>query len=236
MKGEKEFFFSTKCEFFLFVILRKKLNIMIKLFIEQKSNSLGFSLDNTLFKNSQILKVACVFFDKTSYFTNFLLFHKVGYPFFVFMCTSFAYFYFESIKHIVLMVNLYGISNFLSILSELSFDFQLSLLLFFLFYQVVSVNTILAYSEKISEFMKTKYQDNERLKKLHYNSGLSSFLRSSAPLAAAVSVFLGMEALETHKVQVGFETWGKVAQTAAENGQPIPDCPVKITVLTHNKN
>lgn len=59
--------------------------------IEKKLQKLSIFLDKTLLKNSTCDNFFCVLFDKTTRLTHFVLFHKFGYPMFLFLIGFFIH-------------------------------------------------------------------------------------------------------------------------------------------------
>lgn len=203
--------------------------------IDIKLHKLGSFLDKTLLKKSTRYNFFCVFFDFTSRITNFFLFHRFGYPLFLFFIGIFIHYYFETINIFFLNIKLFGFSKIFDIFLSMPFGFQFSILFVFIFYEIIFINTILAYSEKINFFMKNKYHENI-MKDLHYNSGLSSAIRSLVPATAAVCIFCGKDAIEAFKVKTISNDWKEVSHIALANGKPIPEHPVKIIVHTTTIN
>jgi hypothetical protein len=140
------------------------------LFIESKLHSIGFIFDTKVFKNSLIFKISCVFFDNTTKITSFLLFNTMGYSCFFFFLAFFFYSNFEAANEFILKFQLFGVSQRTSIIFSMPISFQFFILFILLFYQTIFLNTLLAYSKKIGVFMKTKYNDEDILKKRYYNS------------------------------------------------------------------
>ena len=204
---------------------------MIKFYLEQKLHFLGLFLDTNLFRNKKIFHVACFFFEKTSRFTTFLLFNNLGYCFFLFSIGLWINFYYSVLHVFFLEVKLFGFLKIVDIFISKPFGFQFFILFFFIFYQVIFLNTILAYSNKIQLFMKRKYHENI-LKELHYNSGLGRFTRSLVPAAMTVCIICGKDLMEAYKLQVASNDWKEVALASIEKGQPVPENPVKIVAHT----
>jgi hypothetical protein len=159
--------------------------------MEKKLRALGMMVDMTLFKSSSIFHFFCLFFDKTTKCTSFLLFDSVGYPTLIISCGLFIHSYFQVICDFILKIKVFGFSEIYPIFYSMPFSFKVFCLLFIFFYQVIFVNTILAYSPKITVFMQKKYDDVEILKKRHYNMGYSTALKSLIPAVTAVCIFAG---------------------------------------------
>lgn len=83
--------------------------------------------------------------------------------------------------------------------------------------------------------MKNKYHENI-MKDLHYNSGLSSALRSLIPAATAVCIFCGKDLVDAYKVKTVSNDWKDLSEIAIKSGQPIPEHPVKVIVHTTSTN
>lgn len=76
------------------------------------------------------------------------------------------------------------------------------------------------------------------MKDWHYNTGLSTALKSTIPGLTAVCIFCGKEGIEAYKEQKVMESWERVAAKAIEAGQTPPEPPVKIVnhVVTRTDN
>lgn len=201
------------------------------IFIEIKLQNFGTFLDNTLLKKPIFYKFFCVFFDFTSRLTNFLLFDRFFYPFFIFVVAFWTHHYFGSIRAFIFNVKIAGLHKVFDVFFSMPLGFQLGLLFLFFFYQVIFLNTILAYSKKIQLFMKNKYNESV-MKELHYNSGVSTFAKSVWPVAAATCIFCVGDYMEKLKVDSVVTAWEKVSKAAIDRGQVPSECPVKITVHT----
>lgn len=153
-----------------------------------------------------------------------------GYPLFIFSIGLFISVCYNTINLFLLKVKVFGISNTLTIFFSMPFGFQIGVLFFIVFYQVLSLKTVLAYSKNISIYMKQKYHENI-MKDLHYNSGLSSLIRGAWPMATAVCIFCGKDALEYAKIKTVSDTWGDVSKAAIEAGLNPPPHPV--TIVAH---
>ena len=208
-------------------------NSMIS-FIENKLQNLGFILDTKIFKNPLIFKISCAFFNRTSRITNFLLFNTIGYSCFLFFLAFFSYYNFEGANEFILKLQLFGVSQITSIFFSMPISFQFFILFILLFYQTIFLNTLLAYSKKIGVFMKTKYNDEDVLKKIHYNSGFTTAVRSLIPAGVVVCVFCGKDAMDAYKVKTTMEAWKIVAELAINAKLDPPECPVQVSVITTN--
>lgn len=203
--------------------------------VEKNLQKAGIFLDETLLKKSISYKIFCVFFDLSSRITNFLLFDKFGYPLFIFAIGIFIRNYFDILNVFLFNLKLLGFSKIFSILISMPVMFQFGVFFFFFFYQTIFLNTVLAYSKKIQFFMKNKYHENI-MKELHYNSGLSSALRSVIPATAAICIFCGKDVIDAVKIKTVSEDWRIVAQDAIRQGQTVPEHPVKVVVHTTSQN
>ncbi len=132
-------------------------------------------------------------------------------------------------KDFLLKLNLFGFSKLFSIFVSMPLSFQVFVLFVFFFYNIVMINTILAFSEKLLVFMKTKYNTHV-MKERQYNSGFSTAIRSAVPAITAVCIFCGNNLIEAYKVKTATDSWTKVAQSALENGREIPPHPVTLVV------
>lgn len=110
-------------------------------------------------------------------------------------------------------------------------SFQVFVLFVLLFYNIVMRNTVLAFSEKLLVFMKTKYS-TQVVKKRQYNSGFSTAMRSAVPAITAVCIFCGNNLIETYKVKTVTDSWTTITQSALENGREIPLHPVTLVIHT----
>lgn len=197
------------------------------LFLDSKLQKVGHFLDTKLLKNPKIKKFCCIFFDFTSRITNYLLFDSVSYPLFIFSIGFFINVYYSTLNLFLLDVKVFGVSKILTIFFSMPFGFQIGILFFIVFYQVLSLNTILAYSKIVSAYMKNKYHENI-MKDLHYNSGVSSISRGFWPAATAICVFCGKDAIEYAKISTVSKDWAIVSKAALEAGQTPPEHPIRI--------
>lgn len=204
--------------------------LWIKKKLEGFFSILGSGCDKIFEKNSILFGLACFFFEKTSRLTRFLLFDSIGYPLMIFLVGFFTNFFYDEYQILFLKLELFGFSKLFVILGSCSFGFQLFILVYFLFFYVVFINTVLASSTKISLYMKSKYGDLI-MKELHYNSTVSTLLKSITPAVTTVCVFCGNRALQSYDTKIVIDTWGEVAQAAIEKGQQPPECP--ITLINH---
>lgn len=83
--------------------------------------------------------------------------------------------------------------------------------------------------------MKKKYHENI-MKDLHYNSRLSTALRSLIPAATAVCIFCGKDTIDAYKIKTISGDWKEVAQTALNSGQTPPNHPINVIIHTTNSN
>ncbi len=200
--------------------------------LEKKLCALGQFLDTTVFKSRSIFHFFCLFFDETTKCTSFLLFHSVGYPILLVSLGFSIHFYFDVISEFLLKIKVFGFSEIYPIFSLLPFGFKLFCFLFIGFYQVIMINTVLAYSPKIRFFMREKYNDVDILKKRHYNAGYSTALKSILPAVTAVCIFCGKDALEAYKLTTAIDAWKDVSMETIKAGLPASECPVNIVVHT----
>lgn len=212
-------------------VTTKQSLLMIRKYIEYSFQNFGWFLDKTFFQNSLFFRFFCHFFDYTSQLTHFLLFHHIGYPLFIGCFSFLVNFHYLTMKDFILKLHLFGFSKFFSIFFSMPSSFQFFVLFVLLFYHIVMINTILAFSEKLRVFMKTKYSA-QIMKERHYNSGFSTAIKSAVPALTAVCIFCGNNLIEAYKVKTATDSWTKVAQSALENGREIPPHPVTLVVHT----
>lgn len=199
--------------------------------IEIKLQKLGVLIDEKILKKSIFHNFFCVFFDLTSKLTNFLLFDKLGYPLFLFSIGTFIHYDFSVIHDFFLKIKLFGFSKIFEIYLSMPLGFQFCILFFFIFYQGIFINTVLAYSNKIQLFMKNKYHENI-MKDLHYNSGLSSALRCLVPAATAVCIFCGKDLVDASKVKTVSNDWKDISEIVIKSGKKPPEQLVQVLVHT----
>lgn len=126
------------------------------LIIENKLQKLGIFLDNTLLKKPLFFHFFCAFFDITSRLTNFLVFDRFGNPLFLFLIGLSLNNYSSVLNNFLLNIKIFGFSKISYIFFSMPAGFPFCVLFFFIFYQLVFINTILAYSKKIAFFMKNQ--------------------------------------------------------------------------------
>ena len=195
------------------------------LFIEKQLQRVGFILDNHVLSNPKSFKFFCLFFDKTSKITNFLLFDKIGYPLFIFFFGFCINNLFTTIDSFILQIQIFGVSHMVSIFLNMPLSFQFFIFFFLLFYSIILSNTFLAYSTKIALFMKKSII----MKTFYVNfiiiQDYLQCLKAWSPAATAVCIFCGKDAISAYKVNNVVTSWENVAQSAIENGQTPPECP-----------
>ena len=191
---------------------------------------LGGFCDNVFEKKPMVFSFASRFFEKTSRVTRFLMFDSLAYPLSIFLVGFFTNLYFDQIQIVLLKFKLFGFSQIFSILWSCPLGFQLFLLVYFLFFQIVTLNTILASSNKISSYMKSKYGESI-MKELHHNSTVSTFVRSLLPAATTICIFCGNSAIEAYANVKISDNWKTVAIKCIEERKEVPPSP--ITTIHH---
>ncbi len=199
--------------------------------IEGFFSILGLLCDKIFEKSPFLFRLASHFFEKTSKITSFLLFHSVGYSFTIFLVGFLTNFYYEQFQSLLLKLELFGFSKFFVILWTFPLGFQLFLLIFLLFLDIVVVNTILASSTKIPQYMKSKHGELI-MKELHYNSTISTLLKSVYPVASIFCIVCGNKAIQSYENMKISEDWKEVSKEAIKNGQQPPASPFTIVQYT----
>ncbi len=109
------------------------------------------------------------------------------------------------------------------------FDFPLLLKLFFIFnfgmLYIVLILTLLAYTQKIPAYMKSKYGD-DIMKKLHFNGPGTTAIAAATTIGVGVAVTVVAEAAETARCKMMLESWEKVARDCASKGVSVPAIPL----------
>jgi signal transduction histidine kinase len=132
------------------------------------------------------------FFDFFSRFTNFIFFNKYVYFFFV-------YWIVWSIR-----LNIVGLHELLMgrmHFSELTLNFQIFIIVFYFIVYLVIVLTLLAFSEKISNYMKARYGP-KIMSERHYNDSTSTLVTVVATIATAIFTATMAEAAENERLRV----------------------------------
>lgn len=158
------------------------------------TKNLAVRLD-CLFKSKPFLgRVACIYFDWSAHFTNFLLFNTFVY--FFFYLTVFI----VTIKHAGSVYNYIGLVHTLGLKAlfsgfSLALDREMKILLLsllFLFH-IIMLNTILSLCTLIQDFMNSKYYVGI-IKSLGYNSQWKTALKFGTLCVGCVLGVAGAEA------------------------------------------
>lgn len=200
-----------------------------------KSNTIiekiGVKLDSLFYRFPRFFRFCCFFFENTSKLTKIILFNDFCFIIFSFFIVFYVYYNIDIIRDIVLNVKLLGISQLFLIIYNSVFHFNLFLLAIFIFYYIISINTCLACSKKITSFMQNKYH-SDILKSLGYNGVTSSFTKSASVILGAMSTVAIIEVGQTIRTNIVSGDWSTVAKQAIEHKQPIPENPISIVSHT----
>ena len=186
---------------------------------------LSIKLNTFLEKRPLIIRMACIYFDITSRITHFLLFNFIIYITIyitgVYMITA----HFMEIQCFLHKLHLSELKSFYLAYQE-CLSFQLKCTLFFLFslIEIALINTVLASTPIISEYMKNKYHENI-LKDRGYNS-FGNTLKKVGVIVSGVVVAYGVTvAADVEKFKIGATEYSKsykeyVLASSGQNIQP----------------
>lgn len=186
---------------------------------------LSIKLNTFLEKRPMILRMACVYFDITSRITHFLLFNFIIYITLYLTVAFMISVHFLEIQCFLHKLHFSELKSFYSAYQEcLSLELKCTLFFLFSLIEVALINTVLASTPIISEYMKNKYHENI-LKDRGYNS-FGNTLKKIGVIVSGVVVAYGAGIVgDVEKFKIGATEYSKsykeyVLASGGQNIQP----------------